>query len=275
MAEIYGVSFYGDQIEVIVTKNAAVVNHWINSHRRRLHTLLVGLDIEWLPCFNPEENHPVALLQLCVGRRCLLFQLLHKDAVPRFLVDFLMDPNFKFVGVGVKGDAEKLLRDHKLLVANTVDLNQLALSVYGEEVYGKMGLKRMAKEVLGKVMEKPLNVTLNLRGSPSLQAEVKTKKLDAERMSDKGDTLTMEGTTSQTVDSNEMENMRVTLEAMTRALERLSTEVGAIRGEVTTINGRLEQVESQRNSRPSTPRHVSSSGHDRNSSGTVTLETWP
>ncbi|KAM3337125.1 hypothetical protein P3S68_032825 [Capsicum galapagoense] len=79
----------------------------------------------------------------------------------------------------------------------------------------------------------------------------------------------MEGTTSQTVDSNEMENMRVTLEAMTRTLERLSTEVGAIRGEVTTISGRLEQVESQRNSLPSTPRHVSSSGHDRNSSTTV------
>ncbi|PHU21531.1 hypothetical protein BC332_06638 [Capsicum chinense] len=196
MAEIYEVSFYGDQIEVTVTKNAAVVNDWIISHRRRLHKLLVGLDIEWLPCFNPEENHPVALLQLCVGRRCLLFQLLHKDAVPRFLVDFLMDPNFKFVGVGVKGDTEKLLRDHKLLVADTVDLNQLALSVYGEEVYGKMGLKRMAKEVLGKVMEKPLNVTLNLRGSPSLQAEVKTKKLDAERMSDKGLRLKTSSTTT-------------------------------------------------------------------------------
>ncbi|PHT40060.1 hypothetical protein CQW23_18914 [Capsicum baccatum] len=48
-----------------------------------------------------------------------------------------------------------------LFVANTVDLNGLALSVYGEEVYGKMGLKRMAKEVLGKVMEKPLNVALS------------------------------------------------------------------------------------------------------------------
>lgn len=42
-----------------------------------------------------------------------------------------------------------------------MDLNKLALLVYGEEVYGKMGLKRMAKEVLGKVMEKPLNVTLS------------------------------------------------------------------------------------------------------------------
>ena len=85
----------------------------------------------------------------------------------------------------------------------------------------------------------------------------------------------MEGTTSQTVDSNEMENMRVTLEAMTHSLERLGMKVGAIRGEVTTISWRLEQVESQRNSRPSSPRHVSSSGHDRNSSATVTPETWP
>ena len=59
-----------------------------------------------------------------------------------------------------------------------------------------------------------------------------------------GDSLTMEGTTSQTMHSNEMENMRVTLEAMTRALERLSTEVGAVRREMTIISGRLEQVES-------------------------------
>ncbi|KAH0729821.1 hypothetical protein KY285_000822 [Solanum tuberosum] len=163
MAEIYVVPFYSDQIEVTVTKNAVVVNDWIleTVHVRKSNKLVVGLDIEWLPCFNPDENHPVALLQLCVGRRCLLFQLLHKDGLPAFLAKFLGDPNVKFVGVGVKGDAEKLLRDHKLFVVNTVDLNRLALSIYGEEVYGKMGLKRMAEEVLGKVMEKPKNVTLS------------------------------------------------------------------------------------------------------------------
>ncbi|CAN4075995.1 unnamed protein product [Withania somnifera] len=165
MAEFYAVLFYDDEIQVTVTKDASIVNSWIlltmHTHRRRLHKLIVGLDIEWLPCFNPEENHPVALLQLCVGRRCLLFQLLHKDSIPGFLMDFLRNPNFKFVGVGVRGDTKKLERDHRLFVASTVDLNQLALLVYGEKVYGKMGLKRMTKEVLGKVMEKPLNVTLS------------------------------------------------------------------------------------------------------------------
>ncbi|KAM3320561.1 hypothetical protein P3S67_007762 [Capsicum chacoense] len=171
MAEIYKVTFYGDQIGVTVTKDATVVNEWILQTMHIHGGGLVGLDIEWLPCFNPEENHPVALLQLCVGRRCLLFQLLHKDAIPVFLVNFLGDPNFKFVGVGVKGDAEKLLRDHRLFIVNTLDLNGLALSVYGEEVYGKMGLKRMAKEVLGKVMEKPLNITLSKWDAEDLEYE--------------------------------------------------------------------------------------------------------
>lgn len=83
MAEIYKVTFYGDQIGVTVTKDATVVNEWILQTVHIHRGGLVGLDIE---CFNPEEHHPVALLQLCVGRRCLLFQLLHKDAVPLFLV---------------------------------------------------------------------------------------------------------------------------------------------------------------------------------------------
>ncbi|XP_060182596.1 uncharacterized protein LOC132612323 [Lycium barbarum] len=123
MAEVYKVSFYSEEIEVTVTKDSSVVKSWIlqtlQTHRRRLRKLIVGIDIEWLPCFNPEESHPVALLQLCVGPCCLLFQLLHKDAVPGFLVDFLGNPNFKFVGVGVTEDAKKLLCDHRLFVANT------------------------------------------------------------------------------------------------------------------------------------------------------------
>ncbi|KAF3620050.1 putative 21 kDa protein-like [Capsicum annuum] len=76
--------FCGEQIGVTVTKkDATVVNEWILQTVHIHRGGLVGLDIE---CFNPEEHHPVALLQLCVGRRCLLFQLLHKDAVPLFLV---------------------------------------------------------------------------------------------------------------------------------------------------------------------------------------------
>ncbi|WMV43606.1 hypothetical protein MTR67_036991 [Solanum verrucosum] len=41
------------------------------------------------------------------------------------------------------------------------DLNKLAMGVYEIEAYGRIGLKRMAHEVLGKVMEKPYHVTMS------------------------------------------------------------------------------------------------------------------
>ncbi|KAK4729042.1 hypothetical protein R3W88_022030 [Solanum pinnatisectum] len=80
------------KIQVIVTNNAVVVNDWI-------------------------------LETMHLQRRCLLFQLLHRDGLPTFLAKFLGDPNVTF------------------------------------EVCGKMGWKKRC--LLGKVMEKPMNVTLS------------------------------------------------------------------------------------------------------------------
>ncbi|CAN4077977.1 unnamed protein product [Withania somnifera] len=160
------VPFYQDHIEVTVTRNASIVERWIGQiihiHRCRLHKLLIGLDIEWRATNNPNITPPsTALLQLCVGRRCLLFQLLHANYIPDSLHAFLGNPNFSFLGVGVHGDVLKLFKDYGLYVANPVDLNKLALLVREDEEYGRIGLKRMAYEVLGKVMTKPFNVTMS------------------------------------------------------------------------------------------------------------------
>ncbi|XP_060210252.1 3'-5' exonuclease-like [Lycium barbarum] len=160
------VPFYEDQIKVTVTKTASIVDQWIGQtihiHRKRLHKLLIGLDIEWLAArTNHDNQNPVALLQLCVGRRCLLFQLLHADYIPNSLYAFLGNPNFTYVGVGVHGDVLKLFNDYRLVVANPVDLNRLAVVVREVEEYGRIGLKRMGFEVLGKVMEKRFSVTMS------------------------------------------------------------------------------------------------------------------
>ncbi|MCD7467024.1 hypothetical protein HAX54_004196, partial [Datura stramonium] len=183
MAELFithtffcSVPFYEDQIKVTVTKKASEVDRWIGQtvhiHQRRLHKLLIGLDIEWRAPNNPTEEIPsAALLQLCVGRRCLLFQLLHTDYIPNSLHAFLGNPNFTFVGVGVHGDAEKLCKDHGLFVANPMDLNRLALVVREIEEYGRIGLKRMAYEVLGKIMKKPFNVTMSRWDAEELSYE--------------------------------------------------------------------------------------------------------
>ncbi|XP_012854469.1 PREDICTED: exonuclease 3'-5' domain-containing protein 2-like [Erythranthe guttata] len=124
------------------------------------------LDTEWLPNLNPGENHPIAILQLSIGNRCLIFQLLHADFIPVSLHAFLADPRHTFCGVGIKDDVDKLYDHHKLRVRKIADLNDLARlatinSQCGNGGYKYMGLKKMAYAVLGKKMEKPLNVTLS------------------------------------------------------------------------------------------------------------------
>ncbi|KAA8540959.1 hypothetical protein F0562_024903 [Nyssa sinensis] len=152
------VTFFNDQIHTVVTHNPFIVERWIsdieNSHHRRLHRLIVGLDVEWRPnrIRNSIEN-PAATLQLCVGHRCLIFQLLHASHFPQLLKDFLGNPNYTFVGVKIDGDVKKLMKDHGLEVAKAVDLGSLA------EENGRMelryaGLKIFAREVLGKEVEK-------------------------------------------------------------------------------------------------------------------------
>nr|GMC85053.1 Werner Syndrome-like exonuclease [Ipomoea batatas] len=116
---LHQVEFHGVNLRVTVTKRAAEVDQWVSEvvHNNRLvlHNLIVGLDIEWHPCLVGEHN-PVATLQLCVGKTCLIFQLLHRDYTPHSLIAFLANPQFTFVGVGVGDDAQKLRLDHGLVV---------------------------------------------------------------------------------------------------------------------------------------------------------------
>ncbi|KAG9129462.1 hypothetical protein Leryth_013048 [Lithospermum erythrorhizon] len=158
------VSFYEDKLQVTVTKSAQVVDQWLfkTLSHYGFKNLIIGLDIEWLPNLNPgEEDHPVATLQLCVDRHCLIFQLLHRDAMPVTLRDFLKNKNYYFVGVGVEDDAKKLLLHHGLVVSRTIDLNQLAFRKYNNHKFLRMGLKRLAKVILGKDMAKPRDITLS------------------------------------------------------------------------------------------------------------------
>ncbi|XP_051131562.1 3'-5' exonuclease-like [Andrographis paniculata] len=164
---LYSVLFYNDIVHVTVAKKAIHVHQWISYIRhlnRRFVRTLVGLDTEWLPNRAPGDDHPVAIIQLCVGSSCLIFQILHSDSIPVSLLQFLADPSYIFCGVGIEGDVEKLYSNHGLFVGCYEDLNNLnKMATWGENrrVYRYMGLKKMAMAVLGKEMKKPLEVTLS------------------------------------------------------------------------------------------------------------------
>jgi ribonuclease D len=155
----YDVVFHSETIHTMVTHTPSMVDVWL-SHLPRNTNTIVGLDVEWLPNRQRNMDNPVAIIQLCINRECLVFQILRASFIPQSLVAFLENQGNTFVGVGIKEDVEKLLRDHSLHVANFVELRTLATERFGEHMRGA-GLKTLAAHVLGKDIEKPRKITMS------------------------------------------------------------------------------------------------------------------
>ncbi|WVZ68917.1 hypothetical protein U9M48_017792 [Paspalum notatum var. saurae] len=100
------VSFDEDYIETTLTNSGNVVDWWVSeTYRAHRRAHIAGLDVEWRPGRVPG---PVAVLQICVDHRCVVFQILHADFVPVSLSRFLADRRFTFLGVGIREDIAKL-----------------------------------------------------------------------------------------------------------------------------------------------------------------------
>ncbi|KAB1223004.1 Werner Syndrome-like exonuclease [Morella rubra] len=191
---LYDVSLDSDNVHTLLTHSPSMVDSWISDiyriHGRGIHHLIVGLDVEWRPSFNRHVQNPVATLQLCVGRRCLIFQILHAPYIPESLVSFLRCATFTFVGVGIESDVEKLLDDYELQVANVVDLRGRAEEEWGIRELRNAGLKQLAWVVLGKDIQKPRRVTMSRWDSEWLNhAQVQYACVDAFLSSEIGRSL--------------------------------------------------------------------------------------
>ncbi|KAF2951520.1 hypothetical protein DAI22_01g268700 [Oryza sativa Japonica Group] len=168
----------GDTIPIhtTITSSHSLAAQFINeiARERPQGGLIVGIDTEWrtdhLP--NGKTCYKVAVLQLCVGRRCLLFQIYQAgNMVPHELAEFLADPSVRFVGVAVNNDMQRLANDCNLRVACAVDLRYAAAAVLGQPELARAGLKRLALTVMGAHMEKEKNITKSRWGEPTLTWE--------------------------------------------------------------------------------------------------------
>ncbi|KAF6170852.1 hypothetical protein GIB67_015804 [Kingdonia uniflora] len=184
--QTYIVTLFNDDISTTLTHTPSIVDQYI-SETLTLHQsqppnspLIVGLDVEWRPSFNRQVEYPIAIIQLCVDHRCLIFQLVYTTHIPQSLIDFLGNPGFTFVGVGIEEDLEKLLLEYELRVKNKVDLRGLAAEKMGVKELKKAGLKGLAKEVLGIEVEKPKRVTMSRWDSEYLDyAQIQYACVDA------------------------------------------------------------------------------------------------
>ncbi|KAL4557088.1 hypothetical protein LXL04_035258 [Taraxacum kok-saghyz] len=161
----YEITFYEDTIITLLTHTPSCVDRWISliqhKYRRCLHSLIVGLDVEWHPNTGRDYENPVATIQLCVGRHCMIFQLLFSPTMPQSLKNFLRNPSYTFVGVGIDKDVEKLMAHWNLEVANTADIGVLAAEEYCMRNLRNAGLKGLAAMFLRKELIKPKAVTIS------------------------------------------------------------------------------------------------------------------
>jgi len=169
-------------IQTLLTSTPSVVDTWL-LETLRLHPpfpVLVGLDVEWRPNFKRGQSNPTAVLQLCINNRCLVFQIMHSPFIPTSLLNFLADANNKFVGVGIKEDVQKLMKDYNITVSNCVDLRNLAAEVMDDKEMLKTGIKSLVQKVIGKTLVKPKKISMSRWDYPWLNVDqVKYATVDA------------------------------------------------------------------------------------------------
>ncbi|KAF8751380.1 hypothetical protein HU200_012051 [Digitaria exilis] len=164
----YLVTFDENKIHTTFTASGDTVGAWVDEiyrvHRRRLSRLVIGLDVEWRASRSSAAaaaSPPPALLQLCVGRRCLVLQILRADYLPDALFDFLADARFTFVGAGIQAGAARLWAEYGFSVARAVDLGRLAAVKLGNPALRGAGLQARVWEVMGLQVDKPDQVRMS------------------------------------------------------------------------------------------------------------------
>ncbi|NP_001307478.1 Werner syndrome ATP-dependent helicase [Zea mays] len=171
----------GTIIKTTVTNSGDATKLFLREVRQTRKPLIVGLDTEWrvIRRQGRRPRNRMAVLQLCVGHRCLVFQIVAADYVPAALKAFLASPQHRFVGVVVDVDVERLRCDCNIVVNNTVDLRYAAADVLGRPHLRTAGLKILAREVMGVEIEKPKHLTCSEWDRPLSQAQVRYAAIDA------------------------------------------------------------------------------------------------
>ncbi|XP_042516158.1 uncharacterized protein LOC122090583 [Macadamia integrifolia] len=138
----FTVNIFGNKVYTTVTRRASVVRKWIYKirydHRFRRDRLVVGLGVQW----RPPMSNKVATPQLCVGRQCLIFQIIHSNSIPLVLMRFLANDFITFVGVRNQIDSYLLRRDYNLAVDRVLELGSVADFLRGAS------METMASEIL-------------------------------------------------------------------------------------------------------------------------------
>jgi hypothetical protein len=112
--------------------SAALQTILVNDVKEREGTLAYGFDVETgstgsstLNDQKDKKDSRVALIQITSLSRTILFRTVKTTILPKILADFLANPNYLKVGVGINNDAKALYQNFRTQMQGCVDLSDL------------------------------------------------------------------------------------------------------------------------------------------------------
>ncbi|XP_020098432.1 uncharacterized protein LOC109717170 [Ananas comosus] len=138
----------GQTIHTVVTSSADDVEDWFYNIGTLPRRTIVGVDVKCRLPLDPDDR-VIALLSLCIGRRCLVFQIFHAESIPYVLRTFFRYSGCRFVCMSARGVANDLWDECRLRVRNRVDLGELAAERMARPDLRWAPLRVLEQEVLG------------------------------------------------------------------------------------------------------------------------------
>ncbi|KAI5003764.1 hypothetical protein ZWY2020_030924 [Hordeum vulgare] len=199
---LFHISKGGIRIHTTVTSNPSTVVASIRFIWKKYHNhakwRVVGLDSEYTRYVNRKERkklpieQQVALsnqepqratvLQLCLGKHCLIYQLYQahgRSFIPPLLRSFLQNDRIEFAGAAIGNDIKKL-KFYNLGIKKPIDVQGLGIKVPNQKEGDLVSLEKLAKKVAKISLNKDKIITLGQWEKSNLDHDqIKNACLDA------------------------------------------------------------------------------------------------
>ncbi|XP_058181002.1 3'-5' exonuclease [Rhododendron vialii] len=154
-----------------VEKAAKELLKIVETRKREVDQVILGLDIEWRPIFRSGvPPRKVAVMQICGDPcHCYVMHIFH-SGIPQSLRSLLEDPTSVKVGVGIASDAGKVYKDYNISMKALEDLSRLANQKFGG-VPKMWSMASLTEKLICKQLPKPGKIRLGNWEADSLSIE--------------------------------------------------------------------------------------------------------
>jgi len=168
---------YHHRFEVTLCENSSSCEYAVKRLLAQ-NPLFVGMDCEWKPARKKKESNPIALVQLCHKRLCVIIRMLELESFPPALIHLLSSKSIIKCGVGTDGDAKKLFRDHELITNEYLDVRFAYKHLYND-IPRKSGLASLTSLILDRHLAKDHKVVRSDWSAPLSRIQIEYASQDA------------------------------------------------------------------------------------------------